>query len=202
VEKMDAQVGRIAEAVQYRQREYGEDWLLVVTTDHGRDAATGRHHGGQSERERTTWLVTNRPDLNGYARAGAPGIVDIMPTLARHLGVPIPPQVQRELDGVPLIGPVSLATPRVAYADGKLTIGWKALDRAGTVKVWLTESNGFSRGGKDDYRLLAEVPVSDESVTVAIKGLPARHAKIVLEGRHNVVTRWLPDTAEREANKQ
>ncbi len=202
VEKMDAQVGRIAEAVQYRQREFGEDWLLVVTTDHGRDAETGRHHGGQSERERTTWLVTNEPDLNKYALAGAPGIVDIMPTLARHLGVTIPPAVRWELDGVPLTGPVSLAAPRAAYADGTLTVSWKALDRAGTVKVWFTETNDFSRGGTDDYRLLAEVPVSDESVTVAVKGLPAGPCKIVLEGRHNAVNRWLPGPAKREANKQ
>jgi hypothetical protein len=202
VERMDAQVGRIAEAVQYRQREFGEDWLLVVTTDHGRDSATGRHHGGQSERERTTWLVTNHPGLNGYAGSAAPGIVDIMPTLARHLGVSIPPDVQREIDGVPLVGPVSLAAPRAAYADGTLTVGWKALDRAGTVKVWLTETNDFSRGGTDDYRLLAEVPVSDESATVAVDGLPAGPCKIVLEGRHNAVNRWLPGPAKREANKQ
>jgi hypothetical protein len=202
VEKMDAQVGRIAEAVQYRQRAFGEDWLLVVTTDHGRDAATGRHHGGQSERERTTWLVTNHPGLNGYALSGAPGIVDIMPTLARHLNIAIPPAVGREIDGVPLVGPVSLAAPRAAYAEGKLAIRWKALDRAGTVKVWLTETNAFSRGGKDDYRLLAEVPASDEGVTVGVPGLPAGYGKIVLEGRHNTVNRWLPGPGEREAGKQ
>ncbi len=201
VEQMDAQVGRIARAVRHRQQTLKEDWLLIITTDHGRDAATGRDHGGQSERERTTWLVTNRPDLNAYALSAAPGIVDIMPTLARHLGVTIPPAVQREIDGIPLTGPVSLSAPRATLADGKLAVRWKALDRAGTVKVWFTETNHFSRGGKDDYRLLAEVPVADESVTVAVSSLPPGPCKIVLEGLHNVVNRWLPGLGERAADK-
>ena len=34
-----------------------------ITTDHGRDSATGKHHGGQSDRERATWIVTNATDL-------------------------------------------------------------------------------------------------------------------------------------------
>jgi arylsulfatase A-like enzyme len=101
VERMDAQVGRIAEAVQYRQRQFKEDWLLIVTTDHGRDQATGKHHGGQSDRERTTWIVTNTPRLNAYADSGAPGIVDIMPTLARHLGVVLPADVRGKSTGCP-----------------------------------------------------------------------------------------------------
>ena len=191
VEMMDAQVGRIAEAVRHRERQFGEDWLLVITTDHGRDQATGKHHGGQSDRERTTWMVTNRSPLNAYADAGAPGIVDIMPTLARHLGVALSPAVQRELDGVPLVGPVSLAAPRAAYADGKITVGWQALDRAGTVKIWVSETNHYQRGGTDEYRLLGEVPASAQEATVAAARLPAGFCKMVLQGTHNAVNAWV-----------
>ena len=53
VRQADAQVGRIWEAVKQRQA-LGEDWMIVVTTDHGRDPVTGKGHGGQSVRERTT----------------------------------------------------------------------------------------------------------------------------------------------------
>jgi len=53
VRQADARVGRIWEAVKQRQA-LGEDWMIVVTTDHGRDARTGKGHGGQSTRERTT----------------------------------------------------------------------------------------------------------------------------------------------------
>ncbi|MBD0256930.1 MAG: alkaline phosphatase family protein, partial [Cytophagales bacterium] len=191
VEKMDGQVGRIAEVIQYRQRTFGEDWLLIVTTDHGRDQATGKHHGGQTDRERTTWMVTDNARLNAYADAGAPGIVDLMPTLARHLGVALPPDVQREIDGVPLVGPVSLAAARATYADGKLTVGWQALEQSGTVKIWLSQTNHYQRGGKDEYRLLGEVPLSAQTATVAAAGLPAGFCKVVLQGTHNAVNAWV-----------
>ena len=191
VEKMDAQIGRIAEAVQHRQQAFGEDWLLVITTDRERDVATGRHHGGQSDRERTTWLVTSRPDLNAYGQAGAPGIVDIMPTLARHLGVTLPQLVQWEIDGIPLVGPVSLAAPQARYEEGKITVRWQALDRAGTTKIWLSETNHFQQGGKDEYRLLGEVPVSDQKATFTVAQLPNGFCKLVLQGTHNAVNEWV-----------
>ncbi len=191
VELMDAQVGRIAEAVQYRQQHFKEDWLLIITTDHGRDQTTGKHHGGQSDRERTTWIVTNTPRLNAYADSSAPGIVDIMPTLARHLGVVLPTDVQREIDGVPLLGKVSLAALRAEAAGEQLAVRWKALERAGTVKIWLSETNHYQRGGKDEYRLLGEVPLSARQATVNPGPMPAGFYKIVLEGPHNAVNQWL-----------
>ncbi len=99
---MDSHIGKIWRAIKVRQREHDEDWLLIVTTDHGRDAATGRRHGGQSERERTIWIASNSPRLNGRFDQ-MPAIVDIMPSLARHLGLSIPASVQSQLDGNSLI---------------------------------------------------------------------------------------------------
>src|SRR5690606_39095488 len=83
VKMVDRQVGRIWEALEHRRRHFNEDWLIFITTDHGRDAKSGHHHGGQSERERTTWIVTNARELNAYFKTARPGIVDILPTLAR-----------------------------------------------------------------------------------------------------------------------
>ena len=74
--------------------------MIVVTTDHGRDARTGRGHGGQSERERTTWIVTNRSRLSARFTSGASAIVDIAPSILQHLGIPVPTAVSREMDGV------------------------------------------------------------------------------------------------------
>jgi predicted AlkP superfamily pyrophosphatase or phosphodiesterase len=99
VQQADAQVGRIWRAVQQRQA-LGEDWMIVVTTDHGRDAATGRGHGRQSERERTTWIATNRPDVSERFTSGTPAIVDIAPSILQHLGVVVPEAVGRNMDGV------------------------------------------------------------------------------------------------------
>lgn len=106
VMKADEQVGRIWKATQQRQQNLNEDWLIVITTDHGRDAATGMHHGGQSERERTTWIVTNAKNLNERFNQN-PGIVDIYPTICAHLKLQVPVAVARELDGVSLIDTLS-----------------------------------------------------------------------------------------------
>jgi predicted AlkP superfamily pyrophosphatase or phosphodiesterase len=98
VRQADAQVGRIWDAVQRRQAQ-GEDWMIVVTTDHGRDAATGRGHGGQSDRERTTWIVTNHGALDARFTAGTPAIVDIAPSILEHLDVAVPPRIRDAMDG-------------------------------------------------------------------------------------------------------
>jgi hypothetical protein len=74
--------------------------MIVVTTDHGRDARTGRGHGGQSERERITWIVTNQSRLNARFTRGTPAIVDIAPSVLQHLRIAVPAAVTREMDGV------------------------------------------------------------------------------------------------------
>ncbi|NJM24203.1 MAG: alkaline phosphatase family protein [Bacteroidia bacterium] len=99
--KADNQVGKLWKAIRNREKEFDEEWLIVITTDHGRDAATGMHHGGQSERERTTWIVTNAKNLNERFNQN-PGIVDIYTTICDHLGLKIPNAVANELDGVSL----------------------------------------------------------------------------------------------------
>jgi predicted AlkP superfamily pyrophosphatase or phosphodiesterase len=115
----DSQVGRIWEAVQYRQHQSGENWIVVVTTDHGRDPVTGKGHGAQSERERTVWMVTNVNNLNDRF-GNRTAAVDIMPSLLRHLQITPPETVSREWDGVPFIGPVSVGNlTALLVGDGK-----------------------------------------------------------------------------------
>ena len=53
-------MGTIWDAIQYREQNFKEDWLFIITTDHGRDAQTGKNHGGQSDSERNTWLIMNK----------------------------------------------------------------------------------------------------------------------------------------------
>jgi predicted AlkP superfamily pyrophosphatase or phosphodiesterase len=98
VQQADARVGRIWEAVKRRQA-LGEDWMVVVTTDHGRDARTGKGHGGQSARERATWITTNTPRLNAHFTSGQLAIVDIMPSILQHMHIVPPPAVAREMEG-------------------------------------------------------------------------------------------------------
>lgn len=190
---LDEQVGRIQQTLDYRRKNFHEDWLLMLTTDHGRDAPTGKGHGGQSERERTTWMVLNTKETNAYAHRGQPGIVDILPTIARFMELPLPAITTRELDGVPLLGPVSLAEPRVQLAGDSLRIGWTAFGdkKSEKVKVWLTTTNYFPQGGTDAYTLLGTVPLSQQALRIGRKNTPSAFYKVVLEGEHNTVSRWL-----------
>lgn len=103
VKTADQRVGEIWQAVQKRQQSHNEDWLIVVTTDHGRDAETGKSHGKQSERERTIWLATNSKQLNDHFD-GNLAIVDIMPSILQHLNISVPAEVAAELEGQSFIG--------------------------------------------------------------------------------------------------
>lgn len=100
IDYLDHQIKKIYEAIQFRQSRFNEDWLLIITTDHGRDATTGKDHGGQSERERTTWILSNRKLLCKNPPAA---VVDIFPTLAQHLKLNIPQSIRKNLDGTALL---------------------------------------------------------------------------------------------------
>ena len=79
-----------------------------MTTDHGRNATTGKDHGGQSDRERTTWIATNSKDLNERFKQSL-GIVDIFAFRFHSYAIVNPDEVAEEIDGVPFIRPIDLA---------------------------------------------------------------------------------------------
>jgi len=100
---IDARLAQLWRAVQARQAEHAaEDWLVLVTTDHGRSAEDGKHHGGQSLRERTTWIATNSRSVE-FDPTTPPAIVDIFPSVASHMNFKIPTDVRRQLEGRSLI---------------------------------------------------------------------------------------------------
>jgi predicted AlkP superfamily pyrophosphatase or phosphodiesterase len=191
VKMVDDQVGRIWNAISYRRKQFGEDWVIYITTDHGRDGKTGKGHGGQSDRERTTWIVTSARDLNTHFKSGQAGVVDIMPSIARFLNVPLPVEQAREIDGAPLTGPISLVQPAAALENGRLKLQWKALEKTGRVKIWVSPTNHFKEGGKDEYRLLGEAPLQQQTATVNLSTMPSAFYKVVIEGPHNSVNRWV-----------
>jgi len=98
VQLMDERLGIVWNSIKARQDKHDEDWLLIITTDHGRDAETGKDHGGQSARERTIWIVTNSEHLNSNFNEN-PGIVDILPSIATHLKLSMPESIREQLDG-------------------------------------------------------------------------------------------------------
>ncbi|HMQ50212.1 MAG TPA: alkaline phosphatase family protein [Saprospiraceae bacterium] len=158
VRKADAQVGKVWEAVKKRIA-MGEDWMIVITTDHGRDALTGKEHGEQSERERATWMVTNTADLNSRFTQGTPSIIDITPSILRHLNLQAPVAVQQEMDGIPFVGDVSLDSFRVKLENNTLMADWRPIATAGEARILASFGNKYRDGGKDDYQELGRVAV-------------------------------------------
>lgn len=191
IKTMDKQVGKIWQAIKYRQTNFKEDWVIYITTDHGRDAKTGRNHGGQSDRERATWIVTNAQNLNQYFKQNQPAIVDIMPSIASFLGVKFPREQYFEIDGIPLTGKISATSPEATLKDGSIDLTWKAIDKKGKAKIWLATTNNFETGGKDTYQLLKQVAVDAEKATIDVSKLPSQFYKIVIEMPYNTLNRWI-----------
>ena len=102
ISMLDRQIGKVMQAVTYREQTYKEDWLVIITTDHGRDKETGKDHGGQSDSERNTWMVMNKKP-NNYALNNRTAIVDIFPTITAFLNISLPSHIAKGLDGVPLL---------------------------------------------------------------------------------------------------
>jgi len=187
---MDKQIQRIWDAIQYREKNFKEDWVIYITTDHGR-GENGYHHGGQSVRERTTWIVTNAKTLNERFKKEEPGIVDIMPSLASFLNVEIPKEKLMEIDGIPLTGKLSATGAKADLVNGAIEIKWHVINKEGRAKIWLATTNNFKTGGKDDYKLVAEVPVVNGKATVDVKQLPSDFYKVVIETPYNFLNRWI-----------
>lgn len=192
IEIMDHQVGRIWEAIQRRQTQNKEDWEIYITTDHGRDSELGKNHGGQSDRERTTWIVTNAKGLNDYWKKSNPAIVDIMPSIAGALNLKMNRDQKMEVDGVSLTGPVSAMEPKAVLLDsGKIEVKWKALEQKGNVKIWLSTTNDFKTGGKDVYKQVGGAALTAESAIIDVSKTPSEFYKIVIEAPNNMLNRWI-----------
>ena len=109
----DSHVGMLVDAIRARPAYADEDWLILISTDHGRRADGG--HGGASPEEMTIFIVASGPATGTWhgqatspATATQPAprpptfIVDVAATALDHLG--IASDTAWQLDGMPLGG--------------------------------------------------------------------------------------------------
>jgi predicted AlkP superfamily pyrophosphatase or phosphodiesterase len=190
VKKMDSQLQRIWQAIQYREKNFNEEWVIYITTDHGRDS-TGYNHGGQTERERTTWIITNAKELNEHFSKQQPAIVDIMPSIASFLNISIPREQLMEIDGISLTGKLSATNAEAGIINNAIEVKWNVLNKEGKARIWLSTTNQFKTGGKDNYQLMAEVPVADAAARINVKQIPSDFYKVVIEMPYNLLNRWV-----------
>ncbi len=151
----DKQLGQIIDAIEASQTSTDNEWLLLVTTDHGRDL-TGHGHGNQTTQEKTIFIGSNQTlnsefstsaipinnDFNGlYGHAAQTSLV---PTLLSYLDIPI--QNAWKLDGPSL------------YAD----IGVRKVMPSPTADLtWISDSLGEAAIYKND-RLVDAVTANQQ----------------------------------------
>jgi hypothetical protein len=193
VRLMDKQISRLWSAIQSRAKSKGEDWQIYITTDHGRDSISGKGHGSQSDRERSTWIVTNAPDVNKYYNNNKPAIVDIMPSIARFMNIAIPRSQLMEIDGTSLTGKLSAVNPSAIIQKNKIVVRWNALDKQGDAKIWIATENNFRLGFPDKYVLAATVPLAGQLATLDVTANESRLYKIVIETTENFLNCWVGD---------
>ena len=87
IEETDENIGHILKEIQSRE---DEDWLIIVTTDHG---GIRKGHGGQTNDERTIFMITYGGDVKvGDRKKEGPGHIAVPPTVFKHLGLEVKPE--------------------------------------------------------------------------------------------------------------
>jgi len=87
IETADRQVGLLLDAVRARTTYDQEDWLIISSTDHGRDDEGG--HGGESEKELTIYYLVSGISVTALEQSAE--VVDVACTALTHLGLEIDP---------------------------------------------------------------------------------------------------------------
>jgi arylsulfatase A-like enzyme len=190
----DFQVKRIWEAIKLREQKFNEDWLLIVTTDHGRDLAGGKDHGGQSDRERSTWIVTNSTQLNDRFKE-RPGIVDILPSIFNHMKISVQDEVKKEIDGVPFIGPIDLSDLTAVKTGDNISLRWKNFNKNKTdkIEIFIAETNRFKEGKVDNYQKIGEAPLSEENYNFTVAS-NSEFYKVLVKGPNHYANVWIVNT--------
>ncbi|UTW47811.1 alkaline phosphatase family protein [Bacterioplanoides sp. SCSIO 12839] len=163
VRTADNQVGQLLDAVD----QSPHDWLVLVTTDHGRQPVSGRNHGDQTKEEKTIFIASNKT-LNSEFNTVPSGLnnqdfsnlyahpaqTSLVPTALRYLGISI--DQNWLLDGTPLLGEAGVR--KLLPAQGNdFDITWLA-EENGNIDIYrnqefVTQVAATESGWSDDAEL-------------------------------------------------
>ena len=149
----DAQIGQILAALDERKTKKREDWLVVITADHGHTPGGG--HGGSSTGERATFVIAQGKGIEAGSVRHDVKISDIAPTVLKHQGVRI--EDEWALDGK-AIGTLKaddfdslrphLKTGVDETRPGATTTGWTTTAPSG----WSIDNSAMPSGGVTEWR--------------------------------------------------
>lgn len=209
IEETDMYVGQVVQAVYDRPNYDQEDWLILVTTDHG---GLGTSHGGNSNEERQIWWIgsgknvqsrqvtaddpgsyrMNNNPLDTAKLKLAPTQADIAVTALHHLvfdaGVrpddkSIAPGAQWDLDGKSWLDSIRTAEP-----DPTEPTGIASLDNKLSLKAYPNPTTGALTLWFDPKGMPVSYTVSD------MNGRPVQQGKAPGNGyRLNLDLNGLPE---------
>ena len=190
VMKTDSLLRKVWDAVKFREKKYGEEWLVIVTTDHGR-YVDGYGHGGQTSRERTVWMSTNLRHVNGHFNEWSLSQVDINPTICKWMGFKVPREVAFEQDGMSFYGRQGITNLFATKYDDQIVVTWDCHDSSETAEVYVTPTNNFASGGHDEWQLMGSVKASAGKFAIDKNKLPqSKFYKITVVTPSAHLTRW------------
>ncbi|GGQ49572.1 alkaline phosphatase family protein [Couchioplanes azureus] len=148
IEKQDQQLGRMLAAVRSRPTYADENWLVMVTTDHGHRVPFGGH-GGCRPDERGTFLLAVGPGIAAGARPVDVRQADLAATALQHFGVSVAldGRTVRALAGDPFDG-LALRTRVDETGIPSTLAGWTPVPPAG----WSVDRGAMPAGGVTEWR--------------------------------------------------
>jgi len=98
IQEVGDYVQTIMGTIHYREQTFGEQWMVVVATDHG---GSGTRHGGQDELSETRYVfqILKVPGQPHSELANARN-VDILPSIFKYMDIQV--DSSWEWDGIPL----------------------------------------------------------------------------------------------------
>lgn len=149
-ERSDERIGRLMNAIESRPTYAEEDWLIMVSTDHG---FIGHGHGGPTLDERRVFVYAmggNVPQLGESERELE--LVDIAATVVDHYGF----EISTDLDGIPVgtpsADPFDTLKPELqgavqATGPGAAYLGWTHTAPEG----WAVDNSAMGLGGVMEF---------------------------------------------------
>ncbi len=189
VMKAGKQIERVWEAVKYREAHFDEEWLVILTTDHGR-TENGYSHGGQSARERRTWVAMNKLGNNRLLE-GRCASVDIVPTICRFMNFNVPQLVRWEQDGIPIIGKIEIDNLSVSNYDKLLTLRWNCYSYQARAHLFVAISNSYQATGSEKWIDLGIIDLKNKEKVIDMSLLPqSKFYKFVLSNDNGSINCW------------
>lgn len=87
IQTIDGQIGQVMSAIHARPTFSNEDWLVVITSDHG---GLGTGHSGGLPEQRTIPFIVAGPLATTVLPQANPRQVDVAATVLTYFGAPIP----------------------------------------------------------------------------------------------------------------